>query len=213
MVFVFAEGAPHHRLDAEDVEDAGRDAPGLDALRLGAAGEIHVIDGDTTDRGKRAHPLAVIEVLQRADADALEPGNGHVALLQRDDARRIAIRQRAQQHGVEHAEHGGVGADSDRQREQRYDGESGGAKKATQPVTDVLKERVHEITPWEQVRVGTQEGSADALRNRRENGNLVTAELKSKAKHNTKGTLRLRSGQAPVARRAQRKSVRLLAQF
>ena len=48
----------------------------------------------------------------------------------------VRVRQRAQEHGVDDGEHGDVGADAERERQQRRDGEGGLAHELTERVAD-----------------------------------------------------------------------------
>src|SRR5580658_4581028 len=55
--------------------------------------------------------------------------------------RRIWERERFQQSVLDYAEDGRIGADSERQRQHRHDGERGGSDQVPQTVADILKNR------------------------------------------------------------------------
>jgi hypothetical protein len=55
---------------------------------------------------------------------------------------RLAIRQRPQQYGVDHAEDRRVGADSEGERDERRTGEARRSAKRSQPIAQILKEHV-----------------------------------------------------------------------
>ena len=60
---------------------------------------------------------------------------------------RIAERQRRQQHALDDAEDGAVGADPERQRGQGHGGEAGRAAQHAQRVPDILAQLGHVLGP------------------------------------------------------------------
>ncbi len=63
-------------------------------------------------------------------------------LPEKDDARRIAIRQRTQQHAVEQREHRAVDADAQRQRQHDQQRESGPAERVAAGEGDVAEQQI-----------------------------------------------------------------------
>jgi hypothetical protein len=70
-----------------------------------------------------------------------EPADGLAAQLRlhHDDLGSMRHRQRPQQEGVRQAEHGGVGADSQSQRNDGYKGEARALPQGAQSVTKVVE--------------------------------------------------------------------------
>ncbi|MNC87501.1 hypothetical protein D3C83_32300 [compost metagenome] len=71
-------------------------------------------------------------------------GNQRLAHALVDDVEpfRVAIGKRPQQHGVEDAEDGGIGADADRERQRGGERESRRAPQRAGGILEVLNERV-----------------------------------------------------------------------
>src|SRR6185437_15779488 len=68
-----------------------------------------------------------------------------VALPYQDQAVRMGIRQRSKHDSLDHAEHGGSGADSQSQREHGNDREAGRFSQRAQAKTKVLKQSFHKV--------------------------------------------------------------------
>jgi hypothetical protein len=81
-------------------------------------------------------PASRIERTQRRDARP--PGAG-ARLEQHGQAIRVRVRQRTDQHAVDHREHRGVDPDSDRERRRRRDGEERRAEERAGGVARVLQ--------------------------------------------------------------------------
>jgi len=67
-------------------------------------------------------------------------------LPEEDQALRVAIRQRAQQHGIDETEDRGVGADSERQNQDRDGGEPGAAAENVKAIAKVVKIEHNEVS-------------------------------------------------------------------
>jgi hypothetical protein len=81
--------------------------------------------GEVRPRHRRATPLGLV-----VDTDQLL---------------RIGIGQRLQQDGIDDTEDGGIGADSQGEREQRHGGERGALDQPPKSVANILAEVVHSI--------------------------------------------------------------------
>jgi hypothetical protein len=66
-----------------------------------------------------------------------------------NELRRISHRQRAEHHGVNEAEDGGVRADAERERQHRHGRKSRTLCERPQPEAKILKESFHRFTPAE----------------------------------------------------------------
>jgi hypothetical protein len=77
--------------------------------------------------------------LGKRERRILNPG-GDLRLPQVHNAVGFGIRERAQEHAVDDAENRRVGADADRQREDRHRGEAGMTAQRAQAVADVARE-------------------------------------------------------------------------
>jgi hypothetical protein len=130
-------------LHAEQREECGAGQTGADALGWPvAADEVAValgVDGDGRERaahlahvfvfGIREHHL---EMVLRGEMT----GEDHELV-------RVAIGQRPQQHAVDDAEDGAVGADAERQRQHRRQRHAGGAAQHARGEAHVFEQRLH----------------------------------------------------------------------
>ncbi len=136
-VLLGRERAADHRRDAERRERVGADARARDALGFLAAGQVHLSFAPGRDLLQRPAAPAIVHDL------AL----GHPGLVERrplapDHHRAIGLgpRQRPEEHGVEHAEDGGVGADPERERQDGNGREAWTAEERARPEPEVLPE-------------------------------------------------------------------------
>jgi hypothetical protein len=124
LVLTGAEPAPEQRPHPEDLEIIGRDHAGLHPAGLAPA-EENERHGVVLDQGlKRAAPLTVVGELRHREPRVVHPAEGR-GLPEVDQALSVLVRQRTQQHAADHAEHGRVGADAERQGQHRDQGEAG----------------------------------------------------------------------------------------
>src|SRR2546425_10485376 len=124
----------------QDVEQVRRHRRGLDFARIPGAGEVIPLRGSGRDSGEVVRQGAqVVEVREgHAEPHAPEPG-GHDL----EEAVRSRVRQRLEEHGVHRAEDGGVGADTEGEREHGHGGEAGALRERADGKTEILEERVH----------------------------------------------------------------------
>ena len=170
-VAVFDESSCHRRL-ADRREELARDAKSLNALRLGAAREVHLPVGERRHaiEGGRLR-LPVEEVGRR---DGLCRKRLAIAVLG-DDGQSIDVLQveRTKNERVEQRECRGVGAQADRERQHDGGGDERIAGQRAHRDTDFLEQRGHGAISDEQERgEGTPAGqneTADAVRRQREN--------------------------------------------
>ena len=109
-----ADQRPH----AHDVEEVRRRLRALQAFRLVGARQVERGVGETGHDGKRrvlVPPVPVVRTGRDVFLDPLPP----VVDPDHRDAIRLRIGQRAQQHAVEDAEHGGVDADAEGEGQHR----------------------------------------------------------------------------------------------
>ena len=116
--------AADDRLDAKDVEEVGRHDPSGDAIRLAAPQQVetHLMKFDETF--KAGELLAVVVELLDRHTEVRLVGERR-RLLHQHEAIAVLVGQRLEQHAVDHAEDGGVGADTEAQRQH---GEGGKAR-------------------------------------------------------------------------------------
>ena len=87
-----------------------------------------------------------------APVDIVRPGHRHAGeqlglLVQKDEAVGVAVRQRAQEDGVDRAEDRRVRPDAERQREDSHQGEAGVLDEHPQGEAQILEKRVHLASP------------------------------------------------------------------
>ena len=116
-----------NRCDAEDVENPGRDPLAGNRLRVAiGAGHHHAADARRKARDvlERAAARLPVEQVERRGV-ALRNGRG--LLPDRHEAIGVAVRKRAEERGIDEREDGAVGADAERERQRRHQGEGGRA--------------------------------------------------------------------------------------
>src|SRR5262249_45991471 len=127
---------------SEQREDVRRHAYPGDPFRFIAIRQTHRFFSDHRDLLEDA-----IRLLQISDVGIRNwPLNEVLLLIFRPNNHQllgIAVRQRREQHGVDHAEDRRIGADSQRQREYNDQTEAPPLAKATDGITHVLKKTLH----------------------------------------------------------------------
>ena len=166
-------------LRLQHVEDRAAHAPDGDLRRVADAGEVGGQHDVLSHRLERSRVLApVFEVpfvdLQRGHAIRELPPD----LTHRDQALRLAVGQRLEQHAVDDRKHGRGRADGERQREHYRQAVSAVAAEAADGVAKIKQEGAHEPL----------DGPGSAAVDRRDSaGQEKTAEI---AKHAEKSYLR-----------------------
>ena len=146
---------PQHRLCSQDPEQARRYRRAQHALRAALQPQVHRI---------RRHGCHVTEaVIQLLEIAELRRGNP-VLVVRRADAGeprphfdqlvRFRVGERPQEHRVEHAEDGGVRADTQRHGDHHQCREAGLLQHLAKRKTGVLEQYVHVRPPW---RTGSKE--------------------------------------------------------
>ncbi len=138
-VVVFREAAAERRSDAHHLEVIPAHADRRHALRLAIGHERRYPRAHHRELFEAAAPLAPVEDRREPDVRR-EPRE--VAIAERDEALRLRVRQRPQQHGVDDGEDGGVGADAERQRDKRGGREPRGPPQHPEAVPDILRQRL-----------------------------------------------------------------------
>src|SRR5262245_11022985 len=137
-LFFRSESPAERRRDSEEIKEIHRDTSAAYSLRFAIPGQIpsaRLQGGDCRKRSVRPTPLQVIldasgnaqAPLRYADLDGVYPF-------------RFGIWKRLQQSGVDDAEHRGVGADAQRQRERGRGGEAGSLEQHSRAIPQVLPE-------------------------------------------------------------------------
>ena len=132
--------------DAERREQAGRNDGALRVRgRLAVVGEREVGRRKSGDPFQRRVPRAPVGEVRVGNRSRGVPPGFRVALVpfrNRDEPLRVRERQRAQEHGVDHAEHGRVRPDAQRQRQRGDEREHGLPGQRAQAVAKILQQAV-----------------------------------------------------------------------
>ena len=134
---VLGEAAAEERLAPERGEERRRDRERPQLLRLAALGQVDAAAGEqrrVLDRGRLG---LAIEVVGNRDAGLRQP-HQRIGVPDEDQPVGVRIRQRPQERLVEQAEDRGVGADPERQGQDRDQGEDRLLAKRAEGVADVL---------------------------------------------------------------------------
>ena len=136
-----------HRRHAEDAEQGMRRSRGTDHLRLGVStGEGGADELPRREILEHHIPFEHVEIVgtrEPLQLGATQP----VVLPNHDQAVRPSVGQRAQQHAVHDAEDGGVGTNSEAQRQDHRRGEPGILENGPHGVPQVLSELCHDAVP------------------------------------------------------------------
>jgi hypothetical protein len=120
LLFLWAEGAPQDRSDPERREQRrrrGGDRHGLEPIANHPQRLEVSRPRQHRDACERAAPSTPVE--EGADRDEASIVSIRRALGQQHESIGILVRQRLEQHGIDDGEHGRVGADTERERENR----------------------------------------------------------------------------------------------
>ena len=134
--FFRREAASHHRLYAEQFKEIGGDPDGTDVLAFRLSGEHHRHRVEECHIGKAlalASPLFGAQVCRAAFPDALARN----LAPQHCQPVRGSIGKRLEEHGIQHAEHRGIGADREREYGDGADGKAGAFAQGSQGVAYV----------------------------------------------------------------------------
>ena len=137
LILVGEKGSAERGLDAEDVEVVRRDARAAQLDRVAHARERGAAAGLGRHEVEHGVVLLPVEKVQRGDAVALAARR---LLEHAHDAVGVRVGERLQQQSVDEAEDGGVGADAERERQQRHDGESRTPRQGSHRISHVLQQ-------------------------------------------------------------------------
>src|SRR5881394_4183279 len=134
------EAVPDLWAQLEHIQQVGRDRCGLDVAWVSGARQVVALRPGGRDSGEVLRQRAqVVEVWERhAEPHASEPGRHDL-----DEPIRSGVRQRLEQHTVDRAEDGRVGADAKREREHGNGREAGALGEGADGVTEILEQSVH----------------------------------------------------------------------
>ena len=152
------EAVPQHRLDTQEREERGLDAPALDALRVGLVVEaehVPVEESQTLEAAALAAPVDGVASRDRMLTLALARPGG----VGRHQALGFVEVERPRHPGVKAREHGGVGADAE--REHHHDGD------AREGIAPDYPCAVEDVAPHDGRRGGRDLGSRYGVRAQR----------------------------------------------
>ncbi len=129
------------RPHAEDRQEVGGDESPLDALRSVVLPQGEAFRAGVR-RDARQEPALVPPVQEVAAGGQLEI-RAHDARRHMDQPLGVAEGERPQQHGMDHAEQGGIGADAEGERDDRHRGEGRPSHQGAGGNAKVESERVH----------------------------------------------------------------------
>ena len=163
-----AEGRPH----AERGEEVARDVLAVDRLRLESfPGYLKAGAGDRQKVRERLVVIAkVLVVPPREGAHARLSG---ISAQQLDELFRVAHRQRAEHQRVDQAEDRRVGADAERERQNRHRGEARRATQRPRGISHVLPRGFDDVLPADVTHMVFDRGSAAQLHPRGARGRLA----------------------------------------
>src|SRR5205823_6166294 len=141
-VVLGSEPSPDHGLNAERRERAFRDGEALHLLRRSEPRDAHSVAVPYTELLKRAILVTKGEVIGGREIQILN-GDPRRLLPDADQLLRIGVWQRLQQNAVDDAEDGGVGTDSNSDREYGQKSEHRRAKQSAENAPELLAERSH----------------------------------------------------------------------
>ncbi len=131
------------RRDPQRGQQVVADRGAAHADRALAGHQVQLAGRERAHRGERLVQLAELEELRRRDPELVE-AHGREAAGQEHQLPGLRVRERAQQDAVDDREDRGVGADAQGQREDRDQGEPGGAQQAPGRVADIAQQVVHD---------------------------------------------------------------------
>ena len=147
LLFPGQKGTPQHRLDAKHLEEVICRADVRKLYRT-VGRRLHrgvEVIGITGQRGEGAGLRALVLVTGPGGGLRITAG---AAAHDVNDAIRMRIGQRTQDHVIDDAKNRGGHAHAEGQREHHGNGESGGAAKLAQRVAKILKQRVHFVLSY-----------------------------------------------------------------
>ena len=144
LYVLLGRGPPEQRRNTQKPERVRSDQRPVELFRPLAA-RIEDIDVSRADRiAEDMALLLVIEIFRKLEeTPSAGPAFIHVVNGERDDAARVHVGKRIEQHVLDHAEDRSRRADSERQRQRRERRESRLIAQPPQPVAKVLQDRPH----------------------------------------------------------------------
>jgi hypothetical protein len=137
------EGPSEKRRHAERGEEVGAHVPRGHPLRLAIAGQVHLAIAPRRDLRQRRRAAAVVHYLSRGDPGLLER---HPLAPDHHGTAGLAPGQRLEQDGIDDAEDRGVGADAEREGEDRDRGKPGVTPKRPRLEPQILDRGVEQIS-------------------------------------------------------------------
>ena len=147
VVVSHGEQAAQGRAYAEQLEVVAGDHESRQRLRIAVAGDVR---SPSLIRGHRCEgviPIAPVGEVRRSKPLRFREAARSVIGPQLHELLGVSIRQRPEEHRAQHAEHGGVRADADREREEGDDGEAGRAAEDAGTDGEILTQLAGPIPP------------------------------------------------------------------
>src|ERR1700677_3458084 len=135
-------------MDAESRKKAGGDHEAVNAFGLSAAGEVVVFMAIDSQRGKRLRGPLPIQKIEIADGGPIHPG---VLFVHGDELVGVWIRERVEEHAIDHREQRGVRANAEGQGNNDNSGEGGRLEQHAKGVADVLQQSGHDFTSYRKI--------------------------------------------------------------
>jgi hypothetical protein len=137
-IFGLQEGTAGDRRDAQRRKDRVCDPLRLDSLGRAGAGQHE--GGAFVARHRRKGAGAIPVVQELGGRRAQQPLTHERELLaQRDETIRVGIGRSAQEHGMNHAEHGRADRDAEREHQDRNNGVGTASRECAEGVADILE--------------------------------------------------------------------------
>ena len=141
LVFAGGPGAPDLGRDAEEVEEIGGGGEGERMLGAAFGGEVDVVgpieEGHVLEGGVLGLPIEEVGA-----GEGVFAGRGF-GFVEADELLRMAVGEGPEEDCVDDAEDGGIGADSDGQRDGGNESESPGVPQVAEAVLEVEQEGPH----------------------------------------------------------------------
>jgi hypothetical protein len=132
-------------MDAERLEEAGRDHEPVHTFRLSPASEVVVFMAIDSQRGKRLRGALPVEKIEVADGRPIHP---HVLLVHSDELGGVWIGQRAEEHAIDDRKERGVRANPEGEGNDNNSGKGGKLEQHAKGVADVLQQSGQDFTSY-----------------------------------------------------------------
>ena len=136
LVFIGKKRSPQDRLHAQHIEDTGGCQNGWNALWFPIALQVQTAEREGFQMIERLILFSPVQKIRRGDGSV---SAGQKGFKDRDQALRMRVRKRFQQHRIDDAEQRGVRADAKRQGQNGHRRETGAFPKSAERETEILQ--------------------------------------------------------------------------